>query len=148
MRLLNKTNRIRAGLIPPFLFLAGVERVFLSNAVSRDVLLGAHRSLMRRLKVRPDMGIEIGRFRLKQGVSEDQARAAHEKAISRFLSRQSGWHAEYMVRFEEGLYADILEAKSRERAQEICAMWIGQEDCEAFLALIEPLDMSFGSVLP
>jgi hypothetical protein len=94
-----------------------------------------------------DSGIEIGRFRLKPGVSENQARAAHETAVSRFLSRQSGWRAEYMVRFDEGIYADILVAGSREQAQEICAMWIGQEDCEAFLAMIEPLDMSFGSVL-
>jgi hypothetical protein len=94
-----------------------------------------------------DRGIELARFRLKPGVGEAQACAAHRRAVSRFLSRQRGWCTEVMVRLEDGIYADILTAESQTRAQEICAMWLGQEDCEAFLALIEPLDMSFGQVV-
>lgn len=92
-------------------------------------------------------GIEIGRFRLKPGFSEADARAAHRHAIDTFMSRQAGWLAEYMVRFADGTYADVLIAESQARAEAICAMWHGQPACEAFVAMVDVSDLAFGAMM-
>lgn len=92
-------------------------------------------------------GIEVGFFRLKPDVSEAQARAAHAKAIESHLSRQPGWIAEYFVRFDEGLYLDLLLAESRPRAEAICRLWYDHPDCRAFVALVQDVDMKFGQAI-
>jgi hypothetical protein len=45
------------------------------------------------------------------------------------------------------VFADLAFADSRSRAEGICAGWLGQADCDAFLALIEPVSVEFGTVL-
>jgi heme-degrading monooxygenase HmoA len=92
-------------------------------------------------------GVELGFFRLKVGVTEAQARAAHFKAVDGYLSKQPGWIAEYFVRFDGGLYLDLLLAESRERAEAICGLWRNHPDCLDFVSLIEDVDMSFGSAI-
>lgn len=91
-------------------------------------------------------GVEVGFFRLNVGVTEAQARAAHAKAVDGYLSSQPGWVAEYFVRFDDGLYLDLLLAESRERAEAICRLWYDHPDCLAFVSLVADADMRFGSV--
>lgn len=92
-------------------------------------------------------GIEVGRFRLKPGVAEEDMRAAHARMVERHLSRQPGWLGQRLVRLEGGTFLDIAFADSRTRAIAICNAWQGNAECEAFLALIEPDSMEFGELV-
>lgn len=92
-------------------------------------------------------GVEIGFFRLKAGVTEAQAREAHAKAVDGYLSMQPGWIAEHFVRFDDGLYLDLLLAATQERAEAICRLWRDHPDCLAFAALVEDVNMRFGRVV-
>ncbi|TIP25179.1 MAG: hypothetical protein E5X67_26020 [Mesorhizobium sp.] len=91
-------------------------------------------------------GIEIGRFRLLQGVSEEAMRTAHAKMIADHLSRQPGWRGQRLVRLRDGTFMDIAIAATEAQSQAICDSWAGNADCEAFLSLIEPNSMEFGSI--
>lgn len=95
----------------------------------------------------PGMGIEIGRFRLKPGIDEATARAAHREAVHGFISHQPGWVAQHMLRLADGTYVDFLVASSQARAKEICAMWHGQPACEAFVAMVDVVEMVFGDAM-
>lgn len=91
-------------------------------------------------------GIEIGRFRLKPGVTEEDMRRAHAAMLASHLSAQPGWRRQHLVKLDDGIFLDLAFAQTRAQAESICAGWHGQPDCEAFLALIEPEDMRFGTV--
>lgn len=91
-------------------------------------------------------GVELGRFRLRQGVTEEALRAAHAQMIENHLSRQPGWRGQRLLRLPGGSWIDIAFAETETTAQSICASWSGNSDCDAFLALIEPVSMEFGSV--
>ncbi|MDF3835877.1 hypothetical protein P3W85_23415 [Cupriavidus basilensis] len=91
-------------------------------------------------------GIEVGRFRLRQGISEEVMRAAHVKMIADHLSRQPGWRGQRLVRLQDGIFMDIAFAVTQAQSQIICDSWAGNADCQAFLNLIEPISMEFGSI--
>lgn len=91
-------------------------------------------------------GIEIGRFRLLQGVSEEAMHTAHAKMTADHLSRQPGWRGQRLVRLRDGTFMDIAIAATEAQSQAICDSWAGNADCEAFLSLIEPISMEFGSI--
>ncbi len=92
-------------------------------------------------------GIELGYFRLKSGIHEETVRNAHRAMIARYLSHQPGWRRQQLVKLDNGVFVDIAFADGRSEAETLCASWLGQHDCEAFLALIEPESMTFGTVL-
>jgi len=92
-------------------------------------------------------GVEIGRFRLKQGVDEADMRKAHAAMVENHLSRQTGWRRQHLVKLDDGVFLDLAFADARLSAEEICSSWRGQLDCDAFLALIEPQSMEFGTML-
>ncbi len=90
-------------------------------------------------------GIEIGRFRLRAGVTEAMLREAHEWMVGRHLSRLPGWRGQRLARLDGDIWLDIAFAESDDKARAICASWTGNRECEAFLALIEPISMEFGT---
>ncbi|CAI1074051.1 hypothetical protein [Serratia entomophila] len=92
-------------------------------------------------------GIEIGRFRLKSGVSEEEMHAAYRRMVQQHLSEQPGWRGQYLVKLDDGVFVDIAHAESYPQSQAICATWHGQAQCESFLKLIEPESMQFGSLI-
>lgn len=92
-------------------------------------------------------GFELGRFRLKAGVQEAQLIAASRAMESRHLAHQDGFGSHYVVALGDGRYLDVVLATSQEAAERICASWLGQPDCEAFLALIEAESIEFGRIL-
>lgn len=94
-----------------------------------------------------DSGVEIGRFRLKSGVSEAAMRAAYDEMVSQHLARQPGWRRQHLVKLDDDVFVDLAFADSRTRAEVICAGWAEQAKCDAFLALIDPVSMEFGTVL-
>ncbi|MFN3987703.1 MAG: hypothetical protein ACK4KV_19600 [Rhodocyclaceae bacterium] len=93
------------------------------------------------------MGFELGRFRLKPGVTEADLLAASAAMEAAHLNAQPGFVARALVRLDEGVYLDVVHARGRADAERICASWIGQPDCERFLALIEADSIAFGTVL-
>jgi heme-degrading monooxygenase HmoA len=93
------------------------------------------------------LGMEVGFFRLRPGVSEAEARAAHAKAVDGYLSHQPGWVAQHFVAFDGGLYLDLLLAETRERAEAICGLWGDHPDCQRFVSLVQDVDMKFGSAV-
>ncbi|PSJ51726.1 hypothetical protein [Pseudaminobacter soli (ex Li et al. 2025)] len=92
-------------------------------------------------------GVEIGRFRLKPGVSEADMRRAHAAMVERHLAAQAGWRRQHLIKLDDGVFLDLAFADARDHAETICASWSGQADCDAFLALIDPESMEFGAVL-
>ncbi|WP_104668853.1 hypothetical protein [Ensifer adhaerens] len=96
--------------------------------------------------MQPGDGIEFGRFRLRAGVSEDVMRSAHANMIATHLSLQPGWLGQKLVRLQDGTFVDVAFAVSEERSIAICSSWAGNVSCDAFLSLIEPISMEFGSI--
>jgi hypothetical protein len=92
------------------------------------------------------LGIEVSFFRLKPGVSEADARAAHRAAVDGHIAHQDGWLGEWMITYGGGLYGDLLLARDQPTAEAICRTWHGNASCEAFVALVEDVDMSFGTI--
>ncbi|NTX78753.1 hypothetical protein FCL49_02705 [Serratia proteamaculans] len=91
-------------------------------------------------------GIEIGRFRLKPGVDESEMRSAYNLMVGTHLSLQQGWKSQHLVSLGNGVFVDLAFADDQQHAEAICASWQGQTACEAFLDLIEPVSMEFGSL--
>ena len=50
------------------------------------------------------------------------------------------------MRLDDGLFMDLAFAESRDRAEAICRGWSGQPECDAFLALVAPEAMRFGTL--
>ncbi|OYR13842.1 hypothetical protein [Brucella grignonensis] len=94
-----------------------------------------------------DNGIELGRFRLKAGVQEQAMRDAYTAMVSNHLSHQPGWQAQHLVKLADGTFVDLAFADNQTIATEICASWQGNVDCDAFLSLIDPVSMEFGTIL-
>ncbi len=62
-------------------------------------------------------GIELGRFRLNPGVSEEKMRGAYRAMVDLHLARQPGWRRQHLVRLADDAYMDVAFAESRERAE-------------------------------
>lgn len=97
--------------------------------------------------VGPECGVELGRFRLKDGVSEDDMRMAYQTMIESHLARQPGWRRQHLVKLDDGVFIDLAFAGRRAQSEAICGSWQGQTDCEAFLSMIEPETIEFGSLI-
>lgn len=91
-------------------------------------------------------GVEIGRFRLKAGVTEERVRDAHGTMVADCLSRMRGWRAQHLVRLDNDIYVDLAYAEDQASSERICAAWLGEAACDAFLSLIEPESIVFGSI--
>lgn len=91
-------------------------------------------------------GIEIGRFRLKPGIEESDMRSVYREMVGSYLSQQPGWKSQHLVNLDDGVFVDLVFAESQTSAKAICASWQGQAICDAFLNLIEPISMEFGSL--
>lgn len=91
-------------------------------------------------------GVELGRFRQRAGVTDTALRAAHARMIETHLSQQPGWRGQRLLHLQDGSWLDIAFAASEDAAQAICASWRGNEDCDAFLGLIEAVSIEFGTM--
>ena len=91
-------------------------------------------------------GVELGQFRLRDGVTEAALRSAHTRMVEQHLSQQTGWCGQRLLKLKDGIWVDLAFAQSQETAETICASWSGNKDCEAFLEMIEPVSMQFGAI--
>lgn len=91
-------------------------------------------------------GIEIGRFRLKPGIHESEMRKVYSQMVESYLAFQPGWKSQHLVSLGNGIFVDLVFAETQLSAKAICASWQGQAVCDAFLEIIEPESMEFGSL--
>lgn len=91
-------------------------------------------------------GVELGWFRLRPGIEEEAMRTAHARMVASHLSRQPGWRGQRLLRLQDETWIDLAFADSTATAESICASWADNADCQAFLAMIEPINMAFGAV--
>lgn len=91
-------------------------------------------------------GVEIGRFRLRQGVQESEMRKVYSRMVDGHLALQPGWRSQHLVSLDNGVFVDLAFADSQLCAEAICASWQGQAVCNDFLDVIEPESMEFGSL--
>ncbi|OKP17393.1 hypothetical protein [Serratia fonticola] len=96
--------------------------------------------------LRVGSGIEIGRFRLKPGIHESEMRKVYSQMVESYLAFQPGWKSQHLVSLGNGVFVDLVFADNQLSAKTICASWQGQTVCDAFLEIIEPESMEFGSL--
>ncbi|BEN32231.1 MULTISPECIES: hypothetical protein [Serratia] len=92
-------------------------------------------------------GVELGRFRLRKGVTEEKMYAAYCQMVQHHLSAQPGWLHQYLLKLDGDVFVDVAIAESYAQSQAICTSWHGQSHCESFLSLIEPESMHFGTLM-
>ncbi len=90
-------------------------------------------------------GMELGIFKLKEGVSESDMLKAAKLADQELLSKEDGFLGHAVLKGEGDLYADLTFASTKEKAEEICAKWMGNEFTLKYLEFIDPesVNMSF-----
>lgn len=92
-------------------------------------------------------GVELSRFRLRKGITEEKMYAAHCQMVQHHLSAQPGWLHQYLLKLDGDVFVDVAIAESYAQSQAICTSWHGQSHCEGFLRLIEPESMLFGTLM-
>ncbi|NQY93014.1 MAG: hypothetical protein HRT43_02505 [Campylobacteraceae bacterium] len=92
-------------------------------------------------------GIEFATFKLKDGVSEEKMLEIIKKVDEQFLQKEEGFLGHTTLKGENGVYADVAFATTKEKAQEICGKWMENEMALQYVELIdEPsVNMSFWS---
>jgi hypothetical protein len=98
-------------------------------------------------QIQKSFGLELGRFRLKEDMSEAALQEAYQAMVTHHLSKQSGWCGQHLVKLGDGIFLDVAFALTEDHAKAICASWRDQSVCDAFLAFIEPISMEFGTAL-
>ena len=83
------------------------------------------------------LGMEFSTFKLKKGVSETELFKAEDDAVNGLMSKEEGFLGHTILRGENGVYVDVLFATSQERAAQICAKWVGNPFCSAYLEKIQ-----------
>ncbi len=83
------------------------------------------------------LGMEFSTFKLKEGISEIELFKAADEAVSGFMSKEEGFLGHSILRGENGVYVDVLFATSKKQAEQICAKWVGNSFCLAYLEKIQ-----------
>lgn len=90
-------------------------------------------------------GMEFAVFKLKEGVSENKLIELSKKVESDFLKGQDELILHFLVRGQDGTYADVAIATTQEKAEEYCQQWLNDTVALEYLDLIEheSVDMTF-----
>ncbi|MBP7580934.1 MAG: hypothetical protein KA757_07980 [Vogesella sp.] len=86
----------------------------------------------------PFAGCEFATFRAADGVKPEQLLAASQRMRQQFLQLQHGFIDNALLQGDDGLWADVVLADSRASAEAICQLFMQNEACLAYLALIAP----------
>ncbi len=82
-------------------------------------------------------GFEIGFFKRKIEVNEEQIITANKEMEKLFLSKEKALVRHMIIKIEENLYADVTIANTKNDAQKICEKWTKNKHALSFLDLIE-----------
>ncbi|SHF25415.1 hypothetical protein [Vibrio gazogenes] len=90
-------------------------------------------------------GMEFATFKLKEGVKESTLVALSNRLELEFLSQQEELIMHFLVRGENGIYADVAIASSQEKAEAYCQQWLSNTVAMEYLELIdtESVNMTF-----
>ena len=90
-------------------------------------------------------GLEFAVFKLKEGVSENKLIELSKKVESDFLKQQDELIVHFLVRGQDGTYADVAIATTQQKAEEYCQQWLTDPVALEYLELIEheSVDMTF-----
>lgn len=69
-------------------------------------------------------GMEFAVFRLKEGVSENKLSELSKKVEADFLKQQDELVLHFLVRGQDGTYADVAIATTQQKAEEYCQQWL------------------------
>lgn len=87
--------------------------------------------------VNDTQGFEIGFFRRKNGVTEEEMLQANRVMEEHFLLKEEKIIKHMTIKMGENLYADIAIAQTKLDTQEICSKWTDNRYSLSFLNLIE-----------
>ncbi|GEM_PF-3195531 len=73
-------------------------------------------------QIQKSFGLELGRFRLKEGMSEAALQEAYQAMVTNLLSKQSGWRGQHLVKLGDGIFLDVAFALTEDHAKAICAV--------------------------
>ncbi len=92
-------------------------------------------------------GFEFGTFKLKEGISEEQMLQLANDTDNEFMSKEDGFLGHAVLKGEDGMYADLAFATTKEKAQEICGKWMENAFALKYIDAIDPesVNMSFWS---
>lgn len=82
-------------------------------------------------------GVEFAFFRLRAGVTEQMLLEASARVDAEFLSQEEGLLGHVLLKGDDGQYADMALADTRERAETICHRWTGQAVALDYIELID-----------
>lgn len=90
-------------------------------------------------------GMEFATFRLREGVTETSLVELSSRVELEFLRQQEELVLHFLVRGENGIYADVAIASSQEKAEEYCQQWLSNGVALEYLELIdkESVNMTF-----
>ncbi len=90
-------------------------------------------------------GLELGMFKLKDGVLESDMLNAAKAMQKEFLCKEADlfWHL--ILKSDDNTYLDIALASTKENAIKICNSWMQNEFALQYIDFIEPtsVQMSF-----
>ena len=83
------------------------------------------------------LGLEFATFKLKQGISEQQLIELSTNLEQEFLSQQTDLLGHFLVKGEDGVYADVTLATTQQKAQEYCKQWFDNTIALEYLGLLD-----------
>jgi len=119
-----------------------------------DVLKSLYNQTLKRLtmqntKLATDkfLGCEFTKFRPKIDVTEKQLIDACHKMETEFLEREEGFIHHMLLKGDNGLWADVVFAKTKADAERICSNLPKNSACHEYLGLIqeESVELTFWS---
>jgi len=87
-------------------------------------------------------GIELATFKLNDGVREEAMLELITKIDNDFLQKEEGFLGHTTLKGEDGIYVDILFAKTQEKAQEICGNLMQNETALQYMNLADEPSVS------
>jgi len=90
------------------------------------------------------VGMEFATFKLKDGTSEKEMLEAAKNMEQEFLSKEKGFLGHGVLKGKDGLYVDLAFATSKEKAEEICGKWMGNEFALKYLEFIDSESVNMG----
>ncbi len=87
-------------------------------------------------------GIELATFKLNDGVREEAMLELITKVDNDFLQKEEGFLGHTTLKGEDGIYVDILFAKTQEKAQEICGKLMKNETALQYMNLADEPSVS------
>ncbi len=90
------------------------------------------------LKCMPEkVGVEIAKYKLKSPDLEAEMLEKAERLEIEFLLKQPGYLGAMILKDTDGVYTDIVFAKTAADSKAICDAWMENDFCKSYLEMID-----------